>query len=339
LSKSFAVTANAANHRFSLLAYLQLFRAPNVFTALADIAMGFLFVASAPSSFAPLLGLLASSALLYTAGMVLNDVYDFDIDARERPQRPLPSGRISRAAAHRLGYGLLAAGVLFGWIAGVVSDAAALPWRSGVVATILAGCVTFYDAWAKRTPLGPLAMGSCRFLNILLGMSAAPSIVADHALAAGYDAAQLLTAGGIGLYIVGVTWFARTEAQAKSRTLHLLAATCVMIAGVVLLAVYPAAPSAPPLKFAEMDLLGGLPTQSVWGLLLVLIALPIVARCLAAAADPIPQRVQMAVKRAILSLIVLDAAVTLAVAGPSWGLAVLALLLPTSLLAAWVYST
>jgi hypothetical protein len=69
------------------------------------------------------------------------------------------------------------------------------------------------------------------------------------------------------------------------------------------------------------------------------VALPVVARCLHAAFDPIPRRVQTAVKRAILSLIVLDAAVTFAVAGPVAALIVLALLLPTTLLGAWVYST
>jgi 4-hydroxybenzoate polyprenyltransferase len=73
--------------------------------------------------------------------------------------------------------------------------------------------------------------------------------------------------------------------------------------------------------------------------LLVLIAAPIFRRCLLAAANPAPRYVQMAVKRCILSLIVLDAAVALAAAGPMWGLIVLSLLAPTLLLAAWVYST
>ena len=31
--------------------------------------------------------------------MVLNDVFDAEVDAREQPDRPIPSGRVSRRAA------------------------------------------------------------------------------------------------------------------------------------------------------------------------------------------------------------------------------------------------
>jgi 4-hydroxybenzoate polyprenyltransferase len=332
-----SATMHAAGSR--LLAWLQLFRAPNVFTAMADVAMGYFFVAGDASPPETLALLVLASSLLYTAGMVLNDVYDFDIDAKERPQRPLPSGRIALSIARRLGYALLIVGAAAGWAAGYMSGEADLPWRSGVVATLLAGCVVLYDAGVKRTFAGPLVMGGCRFLNVLLGMSAAPHISPEYALLAGYDAAQLLVAGGIGIYIVGVTWFARTEADAKSSSLVLITATLVMLAGVAFLAIFPFAESAPPLQMKPMRVGVELTSQSVWAVLLALIAFPIIGRCLAAVSDPIPLRVQTAVKRAILSLILFDGAVTLAVAGPMWAIAVLALFVPTMLLAAWVYST
>jgi 4-hydroxybenzoate polyprenyltransferase len=233
---------------------------------------------------------------------------------------------------------MLAAGLAAGWAAGFSSSEADFPWRSGAVATLLAGCIVGYDAWAKRTPLGPWLMGACRFLNVLLGMSAAPEAAAGLPTI-GYTAAEFLAAGGIGVYIVGVTWFARTEADAKSSSPVLLAATVVMFFGMALLAIFPAAPSAPPLQIVEMRVGAALRPHTVWIVLLALISLPILVRCLAAAADPVPLRVQTAVKRAILSLIVYDAAVTLAVVGPVWALAVLALLLPTTVLGAWVYST
>ena len=61
--------------------YLQLMRLPAVFTAMADVTMGFLFVQwggaqwrPTPWDFATLASLLAASSLLYLAGMVLNDV-------------------------------------------------------------------------------------------------------------------------------------------------------------------------------------------------------------------------------------------------------------------------
>ena len=296
--------------------------------------MGHLFVAAALAPPGPFLLLLAASCLLYTAGMVLNDVYDLEVDRRERPQRPLPSGRISLTTARTLGYGMLLLGVAAGWAAGLTSAEAGLPWRGGAVATLLAGCIVLYDAWAKRTPLGPLVMGGCRFLNVLLGMSVAAR--ADEGLIAGYDAAQLVVAAGIGVYIVGVTWFARTEAV-ESNAAHLLGGVGVMIAGIALLASFPQLSSAPPLQVVGVR--GAFSASTVWLMFLVLISLPVLRRCLVAAADPAPHRVQAAVKRCILSLIVYDAAVTFAVAGPLWAIAVLALLAPTLLLGAWVYST
>ena len=75
--------------------WLRLIRVPNVFTAMADVAMGYFFVAGAGCfgwREGMLLGLLVvASSLLYSAGMVLNDVFDYDEDCRDRPMRPLPS--------------------------------------------------------------------------------------------------------------------------------------------------------------------------------------------------------------------------------------------------------
>ena len=45
------------------------------------------------------LGVLAT--LLYVAGMFLNDAFDAEIDARERPERPIPAGEVSRAVVLR----------------------------------------------------------------------------------------------------------------------------------------------------------------------------------------------------------------------------------------------
>src|SRR5262245_13263667 len=129
------------NRRSAVLPWLRLMRLPNVFTAIADVAMGYLFVHRTIDSAAALACLLAASASLYTAGMVLTDAFDFDVDAKERPFRPLPSGQISVAAAKALGITLLVVGLALGWLAGYLPSAiAALPWRSGLIATVLAGC-------------------------------------------------------------------------------------------------------------------------------------------------------------------------------------------------------
>lgn len=287
--------------------------------------MGFLFVRHLLDPLAAYLCLAAASALLYTAGMVLNDVFDIDIDRRERPQRPLPSGRIPLPLARALGFAMLILGILFGWLAGLLySPADGIAWRSGLVATLLAVCVIFYNAWLKRTPLGPLGMGACRFLNVLLGMSLVGAL--PDAVVLGYAPAHLLVAGGIGVYIVGVTWFAKNEAG-ESPIGQLLAAMLVMIGGIVLLASFTA-------WEARLE-------QEPWvvTVLLVLLMVTVLRRCLAAVLDPSPERVQAAVKHSILSLIWIDAAVVAAIASLPYAFGVVALLIPALLLGRWVYST
>jgi 4-hydroxybenzoate polyprenyltransferase len=317
---------------FELLAYLRLMRLPNVFTALADVAMGFAFTRDWQTPFESSDGLLlaclaAASALLYTAGMVLNDVFDVEIDRKERPSRPLPSGRIPLATARALGFAMLAVGVILGWIAGFAYSpnfAGAIPYRAGLVATLLAVLIVLYNTFFKHTPLGPLAMGGCRFLNVLLGMSVAAT---GDFQPLGYDTAELLAAGGIGAYVAGITWFARGEADESSR-LTLAWGVFVMIGGIALLG-------------ASLKLYTGpirFPLLQVW-LLLAILLFPTLRRAGKALVDPAPGPVQATVKHSILSLIVFDAAVCIAVAPTPYALAVLALMAPALLLGRWVYST
>lgn len=289
---------------------------------MADVAMGVLFVQPALQlklADACVLGLLiAASTLLYAAGVVLNDVFDFQRDADERPERPLPSGRVSRDAARRLGWTLLLAGAaLAGPVALIVRD-----FRPVVVAGLLAGCIVLYNVWLKRTPLGPLAMGGCRMLNVLLGMSVA---------ATAWQAQHWLVAGAIGTYIVGVTWFARTEAGRSSR-LQLGAATGVIVLGIALLDRLPA--------YASDNLVPLLQREPHrWHLLMSLLGMFIGWRCFRAVIDPMPARVQMAVKHCILSLVILDAAACYAVRGTAPAVAILLLLVPAMFLGRWIYST
>jgi len=283
---------------------------------MADILLGYLLT---HESFAwePVFGLIwAASSLLYLAGMVLNDVFDADQDLVERPSRPLPSGRISVARAKSLGFGMLAVGVAFAWVASYwLGDI-----RPGGTGTLLAMLVLAYDAILKRTPLGPLAMGGCRSLNVLLGMSAA-----------GFEwhAAHLLVAGGIGLYIVGVTWFARTEARVSNRP-RLALATIVIVAGIGVLAWLPQWTRGVPLLDHAAPLR--------WTLFWPLIAMLIGWRCLRAVLEPRPPLVQAAVKNCIFSLIVLDAGVC-TFQDMHAALAILALLIPTMFLGRFIYST
>jgi len=296
----------------SLLAYLRLFRLPNVFTALADVMMGFLYVQQTLQPGLKFGLLAAASASLYTAGMVLNDLFDLPVDRHERPQRPLPSGAISLRQAQVWGGGLLLLGIVLAWLASL---------RSGMIGTTLAAAIVLYDGVLKKTVVAPFLMGSCRLLNVLLGMS--------FATAEFPTTDQLLVAAGIGIYIVGVTWFARAEARTSQRSLLLLG-LAIMGCGWGLLGIFPRFRAAPLL------LLHG---STVWPLLVALVALSVVRRCVAAILDPRPATVQRAVKLCILTLITLDAAVTLVTSGPVWAMVVLSLLVPTLVIGRWIYST
>ena len=303
--------------RVQFRAWLELLRLPNVFTAVADILLGFLFTHEDFSPWQSLALLIGSSALIYSAGMALNDFFDRQQDAKQRPGRPIPSGRISAAAAGRIGFGLLAVGVLLGCAAGFWSGA----WRPAGVAVALAVMVLMYDGVLKQTPLAPLAMGGCRFLNVLLGMSLAT---------VPWLPVHWLVAAGIGLYIVGVTWFARTEAVESSR-LQLGAATLVMMAALGLLYSFP--------NWATLDEIPPLQMPDRWPAFWGLLALLLGWRCGLAAFDPQPAVVQAAVKNCIFSLIIIDAGACLAVQDVAHAGAIIALLVPTMLLGWFVYST
>ena len=302
-----------------LRAYLELFRLPNVFTAMADVMMGFLVTHGTLQPVGRFLPFLIASSLIYTAGMVLNDVYDVHVDTAERPNRPIPSGRITLGHAVWLGYALLLGGVL----AAVVVSVQIHRVLPALVAIGLAVAVVLYDRVLKKTPLGPVSMGSCRALNVLLGMSAA---------ADGWLLFHYLIAAGVGLYIVGVTWFARSEATTSSRP-QLVLATVVVLAGLGTIAAFPRTMTAEEL--AELRWLG----LDRWQLLWIMLSVLIGWRFVRAIADPSPGPVQQAIKQSILSLIIIDASISFAFAGVFWAVMVLLLLIPALFLGSWIYST
>jgi 4-hydroxybenzoate polyprenyltransferase len=107
--------------------------------------------------------LAAASVCLYWAGMAANDWADRDTDARDRPERPIPSGRVAPRTALGVAVGLTATGVALAAAAGGV--------RALSVAAPLAGAVWAYDLRFAGTLVGPAAMAVCRGLDVLLGAS------------------------------------------------------------------------------------------------------------------------------------------------------------------------
>lgn len=299
----------------TLLPYAQLVRLPNVFTAWADIVLGALVTGALltrPGAFALLL---AASTLIYWAGMVWNDYFDLEQDRLERPGRPLPSGRVSVGTAFWLGLVLFAGGLACAGLADVSAGA----WVSFPIAVALVMAVLFYDGVLKQTPAGPIMMGACRFFNVLLGLSAAGTFP---------PAWGTLVALVVGIYIAGVTLFARTEAKRSNQT-ALTAAAVVMLASLVLALAVPALAQA---RFADIE------TSVLFPYLLVAFAFYLGLAIVPAIRQPVPGKVQKAVKRSILGLVLLDALLASALVG-SVGLLLALLLLPGLLVGRWVYST
>ena len=316
------------------MVFLQLIRLPNVFTVVADILMGFLFVHPNLQPVGKFALTLVSAIFLYWAGMVLNDVFDVEQDRKERPERPIPSGKISLPAARALGFGLLLTGVVAGWAVGWVQGPSDLPWRSGVVATAIAVFVLGYDWALKKTVFGPLLMGLCRFGNVLLGMSAG-AVIDDYATPVlGFDAAQLAVAGGLGVYIMGVTWFGRNEAAEEIPKSGLVAGVVLMTLGMFWLASFTLVSVS---QAGRYDIT--MPHQA-WPLVVAVLAFSVIRRAIVVLLHPTGQGVQLVIKQCILSLIVFDAAVCLASRPPwQWSVLIVSLMIPTIFLGRWFYST
>lgn len=145
-------------------AVLEAARLPNLFTAPADVIAGSL-ASGWGLHLGSLLLLCASSVCLCASGGVINDIVDRAQDAKHRPLRPIPSGRLSVKTARFLALALSGFGLLFSAIAGIIPLA---------ISSSLLGLILFYNLFAKKREFaGPIAMGVCRAANILLGMSPA----------------------------------------------------------------------------------------------------------------------------------------------------------------------
>ncbi len=176
--------------------WLQLFRAPNLFTVPGDPLAGWLLASADAKTLPPVLAaIIIASLFLYGFGLVFNDLMDLPEDRVRRPSRPLPSSAVRPKRAAATAVILPIAALAF------CAPAGAKPFCCGC-AILLA--VTAYDFGVKRLPLaGPVSMGACRGLNVLLGASLAPA----------FTVASLAAAALVAAYITAVSLLARRETE------------------------------------------------------------------------------------------------------------------------------
>jgi len=297
----------------TLFAYLRLMRPANLLTAVADICLG--YAASGlllkftglfnytPIDFIGFHWLIWATLGLYGGGVVFNDVFDYELDKKERPERSLPSGKASLLGATLLGIFLLIFGVF---------SASQVSWLSAGIAGLVVVLVLLYDSLAKHHVFfGPLVMGLCRGGNLALGMSIAPE--------------SLLTLWFLPLipivYIAAITLISRGEVHGGNRPALLLGFGMYVLVflAIISLGFYP-----------RYHLLFALP----FGILFAFLILPPLRK---AWIDLQAKNVFKAVKAGVLALIVLDATLSAGFAGWEYGLVVL-LLLPISMFLARIFS-
>lgn len=177
---------------------LELGRVSNLPTVVSNVLCGAALAGESARAL-PLALTVTAGVLFYVGGMFLNDGFDAAIDAKERPERPIPSGRARRETVLGIGFGLLGAGLaLLAVGSGFTPAGVALL----LVGALTAGAVVVYDRFHKGFALSPVVMGLCRAGLYLMGA---------FAVAAEPDYGVFVAAFTLLLYIVGLTHIARFE--------------------------------------------------------------------------------------------------------------------------------
>lgn len=192
-------------------AALRLMRPANIVTAISDILAGITIAKYTTNanwsqlSLSSMLLLVASTIGLYGGGVVMNDVFDAELDKIERPERPIPSGAVTKKTAALSGLFLLLGGIL----AALFVHPGAFLSSSAYLAVAIAIAAVVYDKWGKHQfYIGPVNMGICRGFNLLLGISILPAALSAY-WALGFVPV---------VYIAAITMISRGEVHGSKKT-------------------------------------------------------------------------------------------------------------------------
>ena len=155
------------------------------------------------------LPLMVALSLFYVGGMYLNDAFDADIDQRERPERPIPSGVIEQRTVFTAGFAMFVVGLAILMWVGFVAPGGTGGWP-GSAGLVLIVSIMVYDWHHKDNPLSPLFMGVCRMLVY---------VTAGLCFVVPPPAWLLLAALLLFSYLVGLTFIARQENLNQVKTL------------------------------------------------------------------------------------------------------------------------
>ena len=278
--------------------FFRLMRPANIVTSVADVLAGIAisgYFLTFETDYFPVLMLCIATIGLYGGGIVFNDVFDADLDKIERPERAIPSGAVKLNEAILLGAFLLLSGIAAAFTIAVLS---------GIIAILIAFFALLYNKYAKHHSfLGPLNMGLCRGLNLLLGVS-----ISASALHEWYFLGLIPL-----IYIFSITMISQGEVHGSNR--NKLYAGAFLYLLVISSMLY--------LSFNKGQLIIAL-------FFIIPFAWMIFRPLFIAIKEPLGKNIGKAVKAGVISLILMDAAWS-AVFGSPVAAICIALLLPLSL--------
>lgn len=296
----------------SIKNYLLLIRLPNLFTLPSNILLGFILASTFTltiSSIIQILMLVTISTLLYCVGLILNDLFDYEIDRKERPNRPIVSGKISRKIA-------IIIVTVFTAIALTLSLLVSVTTFS--ISVLLLAIIFGYDKYLKNTNAGPFTIAAARLTNVILGTSANINNIDNFPQ--NIILVFVLTITFVYVSLIG--FLSRYEVQGFSVNIrtHLIPVTIAGIVSSILI----------------FNLIGLFKYES---LLILALFSYIMIRAIYNIHKKDSAGIQQTIQRMILSIIVLDSIFLTGIAGLSAGLPVLILLAPLVILARKMYMT
>lgn len=292
--------------------YLLLIRLPNLFTLPSNIILGFVLVSTFTmtiTSVIQILMLVTISILLYCVGLVLNDLFDYKVDKKERPNRPLASGKISRKVAIILVTILASIALILSLLVSVTTFS---------ISFLLLVIIFGYDKYLKNTPAGPFTIAAARVTNIILGTTV--NINGLENFPQNVLLMFIMTITFVYVSLIG--FLSRYEVQGFSVKIRSYWIPTI-IAGIIF-------------SIVIFNLIGLFKYQSL--LILALFSF-IMAKTIYRIHNKDSTGIQQAIKQMILSIIVLDSTFLTGIAGLEIGLPVLILLAPLLVLARKMYMT
>ncbi len=154
-----------------VLAYVELARPLNGIIAFISAWLGGLFASQGITENlldTRLLLVSIAALLLLSAGNAINDYCDYNIDRINRPQRPLPSGRIQRQHALIFAIVLIAIGIYLG---------TRINRNATGIAILVSAALVSYAFWLKRTVfVGNLVVSGLTGITFMSGGVAIDSV-------------------------------------------------------------------------------------------------------------------------------------------------------------------